>query len=298
MDSGLRSKLEALGTEITPELLQGTTGLYAELHASRPPGAATIHRDETYGPDERHRVDVFEPPEPASRPRPVLVFVHGGGFVMGDKSQPDSPFYDNVGQWAAARGWIGVTMTYRLAPAHPWPCGAEDVGRAVEWLSSHVERFDGDPARIFLMGQSAGAVHAATYIAFPEFHGAAGRALAGGLLISGIYDMAEAEVNDFNRAYFGDDARRYAERSSLEGLVASDLPILLSVSEIDGIDFQRQAARYVETYLEARDRYPHMIYLTGHNHLSSVQQIGLSDDTLGPEIERFVAAVAAHGAID
>ena len=101
---------------------------------------------------------------------PVLVFVHGGGFVMGDKGAPDAPFYNNVGLWAARSGCIGVTMTYRLAPAAPWPAGSEDVGAAVQFLHEAVERWGGDPKSIFLMGQSAGAVHVAGYVAEPRLH--------------------------------------------------------------------------------------------------------------------------------
>lgn len=296
VDMELRRKIRALGTELSPSLLEGTRALFAELHGAVEPEPANVYRDARYGPDDRHRLDVFEAPGGAGPSgRPVLVFVHGGGFVMGDKTMPGSPFYDNVGRWAAARGWVGVTMTYRLAPAHTWPSGAEDVGSAVQWLADNVARFGGDPAKIFVMGQSAGAVHAATYIASPALHGPKGRGLAGGVLISGIYDLPSAERNEFQAAYFGSDESLYAERSSLPGLVATDLPLLASVSEFDGLSFQRQAAAYVAGGAQASKRYPRMLYLLGHNHLSSVLQVGLPSDTLGPQVERFVGGVLVDG---
>lgn len=293
-DIELRDRIEALGTELSPTLLEGTRSLFAELHAGADLVPAAIQRDERYGPDERHRLDVFEPQSNgAASSRPVLVFVHGGGFVMGDKSIPDSPFYDNVGRWAAGCGWVGVTMTYRLAPAHAWPAGAEDVGLAVQWLAQNVTRFGGDPSKLFVLGQSAGAVHAASYIAFPRFHGPGGHALAGGLLISGIYDLPTAVRNEFQDAYFGTDETVFAERSSLPGLMRGDLPLLASVSEFDGVVFQQQAALYVATSAKTLGAYPRMLYLSSHNHLSSVLQIGLPSDTLGPQIESFVHAVCA-----
>lgn len=300
MDIELRRKIEALGRDLSPALLQGTTALFAELHDAAGASAA-VHRDARYGPDERHRLDVFEPRGRGRRAdRPVLLFVHGGGFVRGDKNLPGSPFYDNVGQFAAARGWLGATMTYRLAPGHAWPSGAEDVGRAVQWLAENCARYGGDPRRMFLMGQSAGAVHAATYVAFSRFHGAHGRALAGAILISGIYDLPSADRNEYQSAYFGSDDNVYAERSTLEGLLETDLPLLLSVSELDPDDFQRQAARYVAASAQSQNRYPRMLYLSGHNHLSSVLQIGLPSDSLGPEIADFVAVVSSivDGAAD
>ncbi len=221
----------------------------------------------------------------------MLVFVHGGGFVMGDKSLPGTPFYDNVGRWAASHGIVGVTMTYRLAPAHPWPAGAEDVGLAVRWLAEHAAEHGGDPARIFVMGQSAGAVHTASYLAFPRFHGDRGPGIAGGLLISGLYDIAKADRNDFQKAYFGADDAAYAECSSLPGLLRTDVPLLLSVSEFDAGDFQRQAAQFVGAHVETRGSYPRMLYLAGQNHLSSVLQIGLPHDNLGPEVLGFIRDV-------
>jgi acetyl esterase/lipase len=294
MKPELRDRIRALGREVAPPLLEGTHGLFAELHARTTPPAAGVSRDLEYGPDERNRLDLWLPEgHRAGAKAPVLLFAHGGGFVMGDKSTPGTPFYDNVGRWAVAQGWIGATMTYRLAPAHPWPAGAEDVGRAVEWLAQHVAPHGGDPSRIFAMGQSAGAVHVGSYIAFPRFHGPRGPGLAGGLLISSVFDIAQADRNDFQKAYFGADDSRYAERSSLPGLVSARLPLLASVSEFDADEFYRQAALFVSTFMSTRGRYPRMLYLEGQNHVSSVLQIGLPEDNLGPHIADFVAAVSS-----
>jgi len=101
----------------------------------------------------------------ASGPRPVLVFIHGGGFTRGAKHTPGSPFYDNVGLWAADHGLVGVTINYRLAPQYPWPSGIEDLTLVVAWLKSHISEYGGDPDKIFLWGHSAGAAHVADYVA-------------------------------------------------------------------------------------------------------------------------------------
>ena len=294
-----RAFIRALGTELSPQLMQATKGYLAERFAGIDP-AVVITRDHAYGPHERHRLDIFN--TAACRKAPVLVFVHGGGFVMGDKRAPDAPFYDNIGAFAAQQGWVGVTLNYRLAPAHPWPAGSEDIAAAVRWLGGNIAAHGGDPGRIFVMGQSAGAVHVAGYVADPRLHGArepggspdqgSGHrsGLAGALMISGIYDVARADANQFHLAYYGADHAAWPGCSTLDGLAASKLPLFFSVSEFDGADFQNQAALLVARWQQAGKGFPPLYRLAGHNHLSPAQSIGTPLGTLEPLIRDFVAS--------
>lgn len=281
MNPELRTKLLALGTSLTPQMIQGTRDLMAAIAAPADP-AVVITRDRFYGPDERNRLDLFRKGSPSRAP--VLVYVHGGGFVMGDKTSPGSPFFDSIGQWAAQQGWVGVTLTYRLAPAHRWPCGPEDMGLAVRWLREHVAEYGGDPGAIFLMGQSAGAAHVAAYISRSPDTG-----LAGALLISGIYNALTQPPSQFSAAYYGADHARLAEANCVPALVATKLPLLFSVSEFDPEDFQAQAAQLTQAWHERNGRYPAMAYLPGHNHLSPAQSIGSAEDQLARSILDFVA---------
>jgi triacylglycerol lipase len=284
--NSVRNYLRGLGTEISPPMIQATQRLFAESFAGMDP-AISISRDHSYGPDARHRLDIFT--KSPLRQAPVLVFVHGGGFVMGDKRTPDLPFYDNVGNFAVGAGYVGVTITYRLAPAHPWPSGSEDVAAAVRWIRTNIAEYGGDPQRIFLIGQSAGAVHVAGYVADTRLHVAAGAGLGGALMISGSYDVANGDANPFHLAYYGEARELWAQRSTLEGLTASDVPLFFAVSEFDAADFHKQAAALVAGFVRARGRYPEMHWLAGHNHLSPVLAIGSPEDTLGPLIQQFVA---------
>jgi triacylglycerol lipase len=218
----------------------------------------------------------------------VLVYVHGGGFVMGNKSTAGLPFFENVGQWAAQQGWIGVTMTYRLAPTHRWPAGPEDVASAVRWLRQHIAEHGGDPRRIFVMGQSAGAAHVAAYIAQPQLQ-AGGPKLAGALLISGIYDATTQPPNQFSNAYYGEGDAARSQARHIDGLLATDIPLLFSVSEFDPADFQDQAARLAQAWHQRKGRYPAMEYLAGHNHLSPAQSIGSAEDLFARHVAAFVA---------
>lgn len=286
-----RKTIEALGLDLTPEMMGGTQTLFAETFRGMDP-ATEVERDLTYGPDPRHRLDLFT--QAGTKGAPVLVYVHGGGFVMGDKrSSGGLPFYDNIGDFAARSGMVGVTITYRLAPDNPWPAGPEDLGLLVGWLRENIAAHGGDPERIFLMGQSAGAVHVASYVAHERFHSAPRGGIAGALLISGIYDVVTAEANPFHKAYYGEDESRYGDCSTLQGLIDTDIPWLGTVSEFDGVDFQRQAAALVNAYAAARQRYPRMLWLHGHNHLSPALEIGSAGSALEPIIGDFVAAQTA-----
>jgi carboxylesterase type B len=70
--------------------------------------------------------------------------------------------------WAAKSGYVGVNVTYRLAPANAWPAAQQDLGAALAWVRAHVATRGGDPARVFLVGHSAGGAHVAQYLGHPR----------------------------------------------------------------------------------------------------------------------------------
>ncbi len=288
MQPGTRKLIKSLGCELSHGLIDRTRKhLAAGVVSSMDP--AGVLRDLDYGPDARHRLDIFRPE--GAQDAPVLVFVHGGGFVMGDKRLPKLPFYDNVGAWAASQGWIGVTINYRLAPDNMWPAGSEDVARVVAWLRENIAEHGGDPRRIILMGQSAGAVHVGGYLAHRSVQSGGGPGIAGAVLVSGSYDPAAAPPNAYHLAYYGTDQARYGDFSMVQGLVVTTVPLCLVVSEFDGIDHRRQAALLVGAFGKARGDMPRLHWLPGHNHLSPVLAIGTPDDTLGPMVTDFMRAI-------
>jgi len=223
----------------------------------------------------------------------VLVFVHGGGFIMGDKRSEQGPFYRNVGDYAARQGWIGVVPTYPLAPDHPWPAGPEALKRVVEWIGANVAEYGGDPERIVLSGQSAGAVHVASYLAHPAYHAVPGGGVRGAVLMSGLYDTTVGEANDNHRAYYGTDAARYAEANCLPGLLSTQTPLCFTVSEFDPPMFQAEAARTVGAWGEAKGGFPEMHYLVGHNHLTPSQSLGTPIKDVEALVADFVGRVTA-----
>jgi acetyl esterase/lipase len=280
--------MRALGAQFNPDVIQKTLGFYAP-RVERPDEMRVV-RDLSYGPDARHRLDLFRPQGQAGN-RPVLVFVHGGGFVGGDKGAPEAAFYNNVGAWAAAQGFVGVNVTYRLAPAHPWPAGAQDLAQAVEWLKANIGQHGGDPAQIVLVGQSAGGSHVAGYLA--GHHGGTAD-VAGAVMMSAMYDVVNLEHAEMENAYYGTDPSRFAAQSSLKGLIASAIPQLFTVCELEPAKFQMQAKRLVDDWTAAKGALPPLIQLLDHNHLSIIAQVGTPHDTFGPELAAFVRKAAGR----
>jgi acetyl esterase/lipase len=281
------AKIRALGPKIGPELSAATCALFAPLHTAETRRGAVANRDIPYGSAPRHRLDIYRPAAGESTANPVLVFVHGGGFVGGDKSIPGGAFYDNIGFWAARNGLLGVTINYRLAPQFGWPAGSEDVGSALQWVCENINAYGGDPQRVVLMGQSAGAVHVAGYVA--QYSSAPTQChLAGAILISGLYDTRTMQKNRLFEAYFGKDAAAAQTRSFLSPLAKSNVPLMLVTAELDPPDFQRQAAELLHAYVSHHQRLPRFVQLTAHNHFSPVLGLNAPADRLGPHLLEFI----------
>jgi acetyl esterase/lipase len=268
--------------------LPNTARLYAPLQQKEPYQGVKVERDAKYGPADRNLLDVFTP-DSASSPRPVMIFVRGGAFVSGDKHLPGSPFYDNIMLWAAKNGFVGVNVNYRLAPQAMWPAGAEDVAGVVQWVSANIAARGGDLARVYLMGHSAGAVHVASYVSHREFHKVKDGGLAGAIMLSGIYDLTAGGRGDPERAYFGADAGRYAEQSSLQGLLVTKIPLMITAAELDPGAFAQQFD-LLKAACRKAGGCPRAFMLPQHSHMSEVYAINTADTGLSDEILDFVKA--------
>ena len=284
-DDKISHALRKLGDAFTPEQIAATRSLYVP-RALGPGPDAVVTRDLQYGTDPRQRLDIFAP-RTAAAARPVVLFVHGGGFVQGDKGNAGDPFFNNVGAWAVLNGFIGVTMTYRLAPAHVWPTGAADVGFALEWLRGNIAMHGGDPARVVLMGHSAGAAHVAGCLAgHGRDHGRAAASAA--VFVSGIFALQTYQGAYDYQVYFGSDRRLDEERSTVAALATLDMPSLFTISEFDPPPFHRHLAAVFAARVAEQGRSPEVLWQRDHNHVSVVMQLGSDVDSLGAPLAEFI----------
>ncbi|MBC7160589.1 MAG: alpha/beta hydrolase [Immundisolibacter sp.] len=196
------------------------------------PEGARIERDIAYGPHAKQRFDVYLPA--AAHEAPILLMVHGGAWRIGDKDNPGL-----AGAKAAywlSRGWVFVATNYRLLPDADPLEQARDVAAALAAVQRRAPRWGADPARVVLMGHSAGAHLVALVGASPALW-----TQAGALRPRGAVSLDSAAMNvpemmekprlpKLYRDAFGNDRAFWTAASPYHRLTGEALPMLIVCS--------------------------------------------------------------------
>ncbi|MGZ3274530.1 MAG: alpha/beta hydrolase [Caulobacteraceae bacterium] len=280
------AKVAALGRVVDPP---GTAKIYAPLQKLMPQPGVKAQRDVAYAPGPKETLDLFTPEAKPSKARPILLFVHGGGFVGGDKSKAGdgsaSPFYDNLMIWAVGHGLVGVNINYELAPKAQYPTVQHEIAEAVAWARKNAATFGGDPDRIVVWGHSAGASHVASFIAHPETYAdvpGATRPVAGAVVTSGGYELAGPR----DHPYYG-PAATLAERSSTQGLIKSKVPLLVAHAELDPEGMVADADQ-LHAALTKAGRPHEWLIAAKHSHMSESYSVGTADESVSGPVLAFI----------
>jgi acetyl esterase/lipase len=272
---------------------------YSPILARAPKQGIQVIRNLSYGSDERQELDVFASSRDGigtgGGPRPVVVFVHGGAFVDGHRDRSPE-VYANVLYYFARQGCVGVNMEYRLAPANTYPSGTRDVAAAVAWVREHIAEYGGDPGRIFLMGHSAGAAHAASYAYDARHHPAQGHGVAGLIVVSGRVRAENIAENPNARkveAYYGTDASVYDDVSPVTHAGATSVPTFVAFAEYENPLIDLYCLELAHRLAITKRQAPRMAYLRGHNHTSIIANFNTAEDRLGMEIMAFMRDCAS-----
>lgn len=285
----VRAKIAAMGAKLDPELIKATLDMYVPLVKAAPPlSGVTVTSDIAYGDDPRQKLDLYQPQ--GKHGMPVVVFVHGGGYVAGAKNGHGGVIYANVPSYFARHGMLGVNIEYRLAPQHPWPAGAEDIGKAVAWLKANAEKYGGNPDRIFVIGHSAGATHVASYVFDSSLQPKNGPGIAGAILVSGFYRVTPQDRAPNVIAYFGKDASQLAARSPITHIRESKVPLLIVTAEYDPVFLAVPSYKLAAAVCARDGKCPRFAWLAGHNHISEAASIDTKDEELGRDILAFIQA--------
>jgi acetyl esterase len=274
----VQSAIREMGIRVDGPTVARTLALMQPLQAPRTDLAASL--DVSYGEDALQKLDIYAPKGSAAALRPIVVFVHGGGFTGGDKR-----VVNNVASYFARHGMVGAAMNFRLAPAATWPEQSLDIGKAVAWLSANAAQYGGDPRRIVLIGYSSAAATVASFV-FDQSIQTTRDGVVGAVLMSGFGYTGNSP------AYYGDDPAKIAVRQPRAHINESKLPVLLTTVEFDPPSIGAGTHELAAAICARDGKCPPFLSLTGLNHPGGVASIDTADDRLGSEILNFIEVVA------
>jgi hypothetical protein len=291
------------------EVIEPTFQAYGDL-LRQPANAAAIHAAKvetfSYGRHDRQKLDLYTPssdaPKPrASKSRPILIFAYGGGFISGDKIMAaisGEVAYTNLGYFFAEKlGFETIVMDYRLLNhGAKYPSGGDDVGGVMDWVEarygSGAMGYNGE-REIFLLGNSAGAVHVSTWLFGEQFSARRNIFISGengarlnGLVLLGCplrWDV-DGGMKEMLTAYYGGEKEtKAAEPTALmekatEGVYALEMrkwpKMLIAVSELDPEAHMVVPGKEFARMWQERGGRGKFLELKGHNHLSPPLSLG------------------------
>ncbi|MCC6422522.1 MAG: alpha/beta hydrolase [Phycisphaerales bacterium] len=195
------------------------------------PKGTRVDRDVSYGSDPAQKMDVYSPQD--AKDAPVIFMVHGGGWRRGDKAYPNV-YTNKVAHWIP-KGFIFISINYRMLPdANPIE-QADDVAKALAYAQEHAKSWGADPARFILMGHSAGAHLVALITADPTIatHQGAKPWLGTIPLDSAAYDVVSIMEHRHFELYdqaFGKNRDFWEKASPTHRLKSATVPMLLVCS--------------------------------------------------------------------
>jgi acetyl esterase/lipase len=191
---------------------------------------------------------------------PVLLYLHGGGWVLGDKKQQGIPLMPHL----AAHGWVCVTANYRLSPKATFPDHLIDAKSALAWIRSHISEYGGDPSFVVVAGGSAGG-HLAALVGLtpndpayqPGFE-AADTTVAAAVPLYGVYDFTNRDgfrgpgmgkwllERSVMKVKLRDDPRAYELASPMDRITEGAPPFMVVQGANDSLVPVKEARRFVE----------------------------------------------------
>jgi len=244
-----------------------------------------IDRDVSYANHPLQKLDIHYN-QSKSVMSPVIIFIHGGAFVRGDKS--DHVIFDNVLNYFTRNGITGINANYRLAPDYKWPSGSQDVAKIIKWVRANAKSLNIDQNNIFLMGHSAGAAHVATYSFNEKLQVDNGNdGIKGSILLSGIYSNVS---NTSKENYYGFDKNN----TPINFIDGRSIPLFIIDAEFDKTSTQMEAIELISKLCERQEKCPNHKQIPGHNHYSMMYHFNTHDDSIARDILDFINNKKTH----
>ncbi|WP_454651205.1 alpha/beta hydrolase [Bradyrhizobium liaoningense] len=271
--------------------IRAMLGGFSEVLKEAPKEGVEVRRGIAYGTDPRQQYDLFLP-NPSEGKCAAVVFVHGGAFTEGDRNRTEE-IYSNVLYFFARHGVVGINVGYRLAPQACYPEATLDLASALALVHRDAPAIGVDPAKVFLMGHSAGGAHAASYAFDRGLGPRPSHELAGLIIVSGRV-RAENRPDNSNAKrvesyYQTRDAGKLSELSPVSQVDSAAPPTLVAWSEFENPLIDVHCAELVHRLAQARGKAPPVVWLKSHNHTSIIAHFNTAEDLLGRRILEFIA---------
>lgn len=247
-----------------------------------------------YGTNVLQRLDIYSSTSAVKARRPVVIYVHGGGFVSGDKVSS----VGNMPQFFNDSGYVFVSIDYRLSPKYRYPAHVQDLARSIAWVKAHISAYGGDGHKIFLLGHSAGAQLAAMVTSDQQFlskEGLSPKAVSGVVLLDGgAYDVAASLLSKnrgpVNSQAFSNNPAAWRQASPIFQIRSGkNIPPYL-IFYIAGTRQGAEQSIRLSRLLE-RASVPVILQRINHkNHRSLNDDLGRPGDTQGPVVIDFLRA--------
>ncbi len=273
----------------------------------------TLTADQVYVPGGRNplqRLDIYAPAKLGTKPvqpvptalaatpktmaakkLPVILYIHGGSFCLGDKVSSVT----TMPHVFTRNGFVFVSIDYRLSPAVHFPAHVQDVASAIAWIHRSIGRYGGDPNRIFLLGHSAGAQLAALVSADQRYllrHGLSLKTVSGVVLLDGgALDVAASLLTDKHRPVkspaFGNNPAVWRQASPIYHVKeGKNIPPFLIYYLPGTIQSTEQNTKLISALRRARVPFDvHVIENKNHREIN--EALGNDNDPEGEQIIRF-----------
>ena len=274
---------------ILPALLTACSGVDL-LNATVSTDTYQLAHGLSYGDQPRQQLDVYRPGSEV-RKAPMVVFFYGGSWSSGNRAD-----YRFVGEALASRGIVVVIADYRLSPAFRYPVFLQDSARAVRWALEHATDFGADPARVFVMGHSAGAYNAAMIALDPRWLAAESLApsrLAGWIGLAGPYDFLPIGDRQ-TKVAFDWPATPLDSQPMRHASQASPPALLLAPTEDRLVNTQRSTVALARKLKGAGVRVESELF-DGVSHVTLVASMASVLRAQAPVLDRVTAFVKSVG---
>lgn len=239
--------------------------------------------------------DVYAPKEVKNRP--IVVWVHGGGFIGGDKAHPLLSIMKP--DFFLSKGYVFVSINYRLAPKYKFPSQGNDMAAALSHLHDHANDYGGDPKQIFLIGDSAGAQLVSIVSTNADFLARHQKSLTiirgavtldiGSFVVPAVRDALGDNVPKQYKDFFNDNRDDWIAASPMLNIEKDiGIPPMLLIY-VSGREHHRQENNRFAMKLNREDYVAHVFEAQDRTHHTLAYNIGVNGDAATERIMTFIS---------